>query len=164
MNTNRPHDASESTSTGVVVAVCVSPGGVPKRPVDHAEVTIHGLVGDGQAHEKHRRPDRAVSIQDLELIEQVAAEGYAVSPGIMGENITVRDLHVQRLAAGDRLRFQNGPVLELASVRKPCFVLDAIHPELKHAVVGRCGFLCRVVEAGKLWPGQHVTIERISRP
>ena len=153
--------ATESASGGVVVAVCVSSGGVPKRPVDRAEVTPDGLVGDGHDHEKHRRADRAVSIQDLELLEQLVAEGYEVGPGVMGENITVRDVHVQGLVAGDRLRFQEGPVLELASVRKPCYVLDAIHPELKTAVVGRCGFLCRVVELGGLWPGQRVTVERL---
>ncbi len=148
---------------GVVVAVCVSPGGVPKRPIERAEVTFDGLAGDGRAHEKHRRADRAVSIQDIELLEELAAEGYPVGPGVMGENITVRGLGVQTLAVGDRLRFQDGPVLELASVRKPCYVLDAIHPDLKDAVVGRCGFLCRVIEPGPLSPGQRVHVERAGR-
>ncbi len=150
----------EILSRGVVVAVCLSPGGVPKHPVDRAEVLQDGLLGDGRNHEKHRRPDRAVSIQDLELLEELTAEGYAVGPGVMGENITVRHLGVQRLMIGDRLRFENGPVLELAEVRKPCYVLDAIHPQLQHAVVGRCGFLCRVLEPGAVHPGQTVTAER----
>ena len=153
-------DAKEPAPAGVVVAVCISAGGVPKRSVDTAEVTSDGLVGDGHDHEKHRRPDRAVLIQDLELIEELAAEGYVVGPGIMGENITVRGVNVQRLAVGDRLRFQEGMVVELASVRKPCYVLDAIHPDLKDAVVGRCGFLCRVVEPGVLSAGQRVIVER----
>lgn len=157
---SQPEHATERAAAGIVVAVCVSPGGVPKRPVDRAEVTPDGLAGDGHDHEKHRRPDRGVSIQDLELIEQLGAEGYPVGPGIMGENITVQGVNVQRLAVGDRLRFQGGVVVELASVRKPCYVLDAIRPDLKDAVVGRCGFLCRVVETGVLSPGQRVIIER----
>lgn len=157
---DRPQNMTELGQAGVVVAVCVSPGGVPKQPVDRVEVTLDGLVGDGHAHEKHRRADRAVSIQDLELIEQLAAEGYTVGPGVMGENITVRGMDVQSLTPADRLRFEGGLILELASVRKPCYVLDAIHPDLKDAVVGRCGFLCRVVEAGVLTPGQHVAVER----
>lgn len=82
----------ENPTTGVVVAVCISPGGVPKRPVEHAAVMPDGLVGDGHDHEKHCRPDRAVSVQDLELIEQLAAEGYSVGPGTIGENVTVRGL------------------------------------------------------------------------
>jgi len=160
LDMDQPRDTRESALAGVVVAVCVSAGGVPKRPIDRAEVTSDGLVGDDHDHEKHRRPDRAVSIQDLELIEQLAAEGYPVGPGIMGENITVRGVEVQRLAVGNRLRFQDGPVLELASVRKPCYVLDAIHPDLKDAVVERCGFLCRVVTPGVLFAGQRVIAER----
>lgn len=157
---DRPQNMTESDHAGVVVATCVSAGGVPKRPVDRVEVTLDGLVGDGHAHEKHRRADRAVSIQDLELIEQLAAEGYAVGPGIMGENITVRGMDVQSLTPGDRLRFEGGLVLELASVRKPCYVLDAIYPDFKDVVVGRCGFLCWVVETGVLSPGQRVIVER----
>jgi MOSC domain-containing protein YiiM len=159
----RLQNMTESDQAGVVVAVCISAGGVPKHPVDRVEVTLDGLVGDGHAHEKHCRPDRAVSVQDVELLEQLVAEGYEVGPGIMGENITVRGMDVQSLAPGDWLRFEGGPVLELASVRKPCYVLDAIHPDLKDAVVGRCGFLCRVVATGVFSAGQRVIVER-NRP
>jgi len=141
-----------------VVAVCISPGGVPKLPVDKAEVTTDGLVGDDRDHEKHRRPDRAVSIQDIELLEDLQGEGYEVGPGVIGENLTVRNLHVQRLSVGDRLHFENGPVLELCEVRKPCFVLDKIHPKIKEVVVGRCGFLSRVVKTGEFFPGQHISV------
>ena len=80
-------------------------------------------------------------------------------PGIMGENLTARGLNVQQLAPGDRLCFQDGPVLELTEPRKPCFVLDAIHPALQQAVVGRCGFLARVERVGRLHSGQRITVE-----
>ena len=153
---------SEDRSAGteaLVVAVCISPGGVPKTPVDGAEVTVDGLAGDGRDHAKHRRPDRAVSIQDIELLEDLKAEGYAIDTGTIGENLTVRGLNVQQLKPGDRLRFENGPVLELAEPRKPCFVLDQIHPDLKNVIVGRCGYMASVVQAGRLEPGQHITVE-----
>jgi len=151
--------AAERERAGVVVAVCISAGGIPKRPVDAAEVSASGLLGDGHDHAKHWHPDRAVSIQDFELVEQVAAEGYPVGPGIMGENITVRGSNVQGLAPGFRLRFDGGPVLELTAIRKPCYVLDAIHPDLKDVVLGRCGFLCRVVTTGTLRVGQRLVVE-----
>jgi magnesium transporter len=32
------------------------------------------------------------------------------------------------MSPGDRLRFEDGPILELTEMRKPCFVLDKIHP------------------------------------
>lgn len=94
-----------------VVAVCVSPGGVPKLPVESAQVCREGLVGDGHDHEKHRRPHRAVSIQDLELLDELRAEGFPVGPGVIGENRTVRGLHVQSCSPGDHLRFADGPLL-----------------------------------------------------
>lgn len=144
---------------GEVVSVSVSAGGIPKRPVLEAQVGIDGLVGDGHAHEKHRRPHRAVLIQDLELLDELRAEGFAVGPGVMGENVTVRGLRVQGLAAGDRLRFESGPVLELTEPRKPCYVLDAIDPALQSAVVGRCGYLARVLVPGRIFCGQHVQVD-----
>jgi MOSC domain-containing protein YiiM len=164
----RSSDAGSGDETPrEVVAVCISSGGVPKRRVTSAQVTGDGLVGDGHAHQKHCRPHRAVSIQDLELLDELRAEGYPVGPGIMGENVTVRGLNVQQLAPGDRLRFENGPTVELTEPRKPCFVLDAIDPALQVAVVGRCGFLGSVVRTGRLFPGQHIVVEvdgKESRP
>jgi MOSC domain-containing protein YiiM len=147
-------------ANGTVIAVNISDGGIPKRNVGQAEVTADGLVGDGQAHAKHRRPHRAVTIMDIELIAQLAAEGYEVGPGTLGENLTVRDLHVQQLSVGDRLHFDQGPVLELAEVRRPCFVLDAVDPQLKDNVVGRCGYLCRVVQGGTFRVGQQISVTR----
>ena len=159
-----PDSAKDTAQPGVrgraeVVAVCISPGGVPKLPVDQAEVVNEGLVGDGHEHEKHCRPHRAVTIQDLELLEELKAEGFLVGPGVLGENVTVRGLNVQGLSPGDRLRFDNGPLLELTEPRTPCFVLDKIDPMLQKAVVGRCGFLARVVRAGRLAPGQDIRVE-----
>jgi MOSC domain-containing protein YiiM len=143
-----------------IIAVCVSPGGIPKTPRDAVAVERDGLAGDGHAHEKHCRPDRAVTIQDAELLEELRVEGFDVEPGAMGENITVRGLHVQEMKAGDRLVLEDGgPVLELSQVRKPCYVLDTIDPRLKEAVVGRCGFLARVVTPGVLRRGQRIRTE-----
>lgn len=153
-NTARSHSGSAE-----VVAVCISSGGVPKRPVASAEATIDGLAGDAHDHQKHCRPERAVSIQDIELLEELKTEGYAVGPGVIGENLTVRGLNVQQLSPGDRLVIEGGPVLELVAPRKPCFVLDAIHPQLQYAVVGRCGFMARVHRPGRLYAGQLIAVE-----
>lgn len=146
-----------------VVAVCISGGGVPKLPVERAEVCHEGLLGDGHDHEKHRRPHRAVSIQDLELLDELRAEGFPVGPGVMGENLTVRGLNVQALSPGDRLCLEDGPTLELSEPRKPCFVLDKIDPKLQSAVVGRCGYLARVLVPGRLVPGQRIAVIRAAR-
>lgn len=142
-----------------VVAVCISPGGIPKQSVAAADVESDGLVGDAHEHDKHRRLHRAVLIQDLELLEQIRDEGFPVEPGTMGENLTVRGLNVQGLNPGDQLRFEDGPILELTEPRKPCFVLDTIDPTIKDAIVGRCGFLAKVVRPGRFVSGQQITVE-----
>jgi len=161
MSSSDPRHLREAAT---VIAVCVSPGGVPKQTVSVAEVQADGLVGDGHSHEKHRRPHRAVCIQDMELLDQLRAEGYPVEPGTMGENLTVRGLNVQQMAPGDLLRLEDGPVLELTEARKPCYVLDAIHPTIQQAVVGRCGYFARVVTPGRVFPGQRITAQTAAQP
>jgi molybdopterin synthase catalytic subunit len=153
--------AAPPRENAVVVAVNISAGGIPKRSVPEARATLEGLEGDLHDHEKHRRADRAISVQDLELLDELRAEGYLVGPGLMGENLTVQDLHVQALSVGDRLQFDAGPVLELTAIRKPCFVLDQIDPKLKETVVGRCGFMAKVLETGVLRPGQRISVQRM---
>ncbi len=141
-----------------VLAVCVSRGSIPKKPVAEAEVVASGLVGDGHEHEKHIKPHRAVLIQDVELLDGLRAEGYAVGPGVMGENLTVRGLGVQEMLPGTRLRLVGGPLLELTEARRPCFVLDKIDPQLQHDVVGRGGVFARVLEPGRVHVDQRIEV------
>ena len=147
-----------STTIGWVVSINISPGGIPKRPVEEGFVTLDGLAGDGRAHAKHIKPVRAISLLDEELIEAIRAEGYAVGPGEMGENLTTTGLDLLSLAVGTRLRFAGGVEIDLTEPRVPCFVLDAIHPDLKHAVRGRFGWMARVVTPGVLRAGDSIDV------
>ena len=141
--------------SGKIIAVCVSAGGIPKRALAAAEVTANGLAGDGHAHAKHIRTSRAVSIFDLETLEQLQKEGFPLYPGALGENLTVAGLHVQRLLPGSLLEIGN-VLLRLEEPRKPCYVLDAIHPALKDVIVGRCGYMASVVQGGLIEPGMRI--------
>lgn len=140
-----------------VIAVCRSAGGVPKLPMDEAEVVVEGIVGDLHAHAKHNRPDRALSLLDLEVLEELISEGFALAPGVAGENLTLAGLHVQKLAPGTLLAIGDA-LIRLEQPRKPCYVLDAIHPMLKEATVGRCGFMASVVRGGTIRPGVEVRV------
>lgn len=140
-----------------LVAVCISAGGIPKRPQALAVVRRDGLVGDGHHHAKHRRPDRAVCLWDLELMQQLVEEGFALTPGAAGENLTVAGLHVQALPPGTMLR-SGRVLLRLKQPRKPCYVLDAIDPRLKEAIAGRCGYLASVVREGVIAPNMAVHV------
>jgi len=82
-----------------VLQVNVSNGGVPKRPVDEAHVSRLGLDGDAVNHPKiHGGPERAVCLFSMDLIEALRAEGHPITPGAVGENLTIRGLDWPALA------------------------------------------------------------------
>lgn len=140
-----------------VLAVNTSPGGIPKRPQAAVSVAIEGLQGDGRNHAKHIRPDRALSVWDHENLQQLVAEGFQLTPGAAGENLTVSGLNVQQMLPGTLLRIGD-VVLKLEQPRKPCYVLDAIDPRLKEVIVGRCGYMASVVRVGVLCPGMPIQV------
>jgi len=117
-----------------------------------ARVTEIGIDGDIHAHAKHNRPDRAISIFDLEVMHDLVGEGFPLQPGTAGENLTVAGLDVQNLPPGTLLEIGE-VVVRLETPRKPCYVLDAIDPRLKDVIVGRCGYMASVVRGGTLQPG-----------
>ena len=146
----------------IVVAVCISGGGIPKHPQSFAGVSLAGLKNDGHNHAKHNNPLQAVCLQDEENLEQLRREGFPLNYGTVGENITVRNLHVQRLSVGDILEFEGGVILELTKERKPCYVLDAIDPRLKEAIIGRCGFYAKVIKEGIIKPKETIQVRELS--
>jgi MOSC domain-containing protein YiiM len=108
------------TATGRVASLNVSRGGVPKLPVSEAFASTNGLVGDRQRDRRfHGGPTRAVSLYSLELIEALIAEGHPVSPGSLGENLTISGLAWGELKRAARLRVGEA-VLELTSFAAPC--------------------------------------------
>ena len=142
-------------NAGRIVAVCVSGGGIPKRTLAAVRVTPDGFEGDCHAHAKHNRPDRAVSLIDLEVLTQLQNEGFPLYPGALGENLTVSGLQVQRLPPGTLLEIGE-VLLRLEEPRKPCYVLDAINPFLKDVIVGRCGYMASVIQGGLIEPGMGI--------
>ena len=106
---------------GTVVSVNVSRGGVPKRRVSGANVSLLGLEGDGQDDIKHHGgPDRAVCIYSLERIHSLQSEGHPIDVGTVGENITVEGIDWDLVVPGVRLQVGNGVVLEIDSFTDPC--------------------------------------------
>jgi MOSC domain-containing protein YiiM len=140
-----------------VLAVSISSGGIPKRPQVSALALKDGLVGDGHNHAKHIRPDRALSLWDHELLQEFRTAGFPLAPGAAGENLTVAGLHVQQLLPGTLLHAGDA-IIRLEQPRKPCYVLDAIDPRLKDAVVGRFGYMASVVREGVICPGMPIEL------
>ncbi len=104
-----------------VYQVNLSDGGVPKRAVASAMMTVHGLTGDRQRNRKyHGGPDRAVCLYSLEVIEALRAEGHPIGPGSSGENLTLAGLDWVQVAPGDRLAIGEQVLLELTDYTTPC--------------------------------------------
>lgn len=104
----------------------MSPGGVPKRPVERAEVTADGLVGDAQRDlEHHGGPERAVCLFSMERIRSLQAEGHPVEPGHIGENLTVEGVDWGAVTPGARLLLGEDVLLEITRYTSPCHNIRA---------------------------------------
>ena len=110
---------------GRVLHVNISPGGVPKLPVDEARVGTLGLVGDAHDHDwVHGGPHRAVSLFAIEAIDRVRADGHpGVVPGAAGENLTTEGIELARLPVGARVAVGGEVVLEISGPANPCDVI-----------------------------------------
>ena len=107
-------------TTGTVVAINVSNGGVPKRPQQSAVVRRNGLEGDRQEDLRyHGGPDRAVVLYSLERIQALQSEGHPITPGSIGENLTISGLDWAGLLPGIRLAISD-VVLEITKAASPC--------------------------------------------
>jgi MOSC domain-containing protein YiiM len=105
-----------------IVQISVSPGGVPKLPVPEARVTGLGLEGDlHRDMEHHGGPERALCIFSMEQIRALQAEGHSVTPGAIGENLTVEGLDWERVTPGSRLELGASVLVEVTRYTSPCF-------------------------------------------
>ena len=112
---------------GRVFQVNVSPGGVPKLAVGEAHVGPQGLDGDAHHHDHvHGGPHRAVCLLALEAIERVQADGHAIEPGAVGENLTTVGIEIARLAVGTRLAVGDEVLLEISGPANPCDVIKHV--------------------------------------
>ena len=141
------------SALGRIVQISVSPGGVPKRPVESARVTIDGVAGDAHRdHEHHGGPDRAVCLYSMDVIRALVAEGHTVAPGTLGENVTLEGLEWSRVEPGVRVLLGDAVLLEVTRYTSPCF-------NIKAAFVG--GEFARVSQ--KRHPGWSRVYTRVLR-
>ncbi len=151
--------------TGRVHQVNVSKGGVPKLPVERAQVHRLGLLGDGHDEPEpiHGGPDAAVSLYCVEAIARVAADGHTAFAGAYGENLTLEGVDWAALAAGDRLAIGDGGLeLELTKPCSPCTTLQHFFADGRFARIGHkvhpedSRWYARVLREGPVAPGDRV--------
>ncbi len=143
-----------------IVAVCIGPGGLPNTQVESCAVSLDGLEGDRHRFHLHGGRDRAVCLLSVETYEALRDDDVEChEPGTFGENVLTRGLEDATLVAGDRLRLGEDLILEIHDIRAPCMTLKAVDPRFPELLVGRSGWVCRVVQPGILRRG--APIERL---
>ena len=146
----------------ILAQLNISPGGMPKLPIDAARVTRDGVDGDWQKNRKyHGGPNRAVCIFSEELYAWLRDEhGIDLAKGAVGENFTTRGVDINQWKKGDRIRVGDSCVVEITDVRVPCRNLNQWDPKLLGLIKGRSGWVAKVIAEGSVKPGNTITLLR----
>ena len=93
------------------------------------------------------------------MIEALRSEGHPITPGDVGENVTLRGIEWTRVRPGSRLRLGNEVLVEMTRYTTPCgHIQKYFHDgDSQHISQdrnpGRSRVYGRVIEEGKLRPG-----------
>ncbi len=137
-----------------------------------------GVEGDAHCGEKVKHRSRArfnpglpnlrqVHLIHAELLEELAAKGFDIVPGEMGENILTSGIDLLALSTGAVLQIGNEARIEITGLRNPCIQLERHKAGLMDAVLGRdaAGNLVRksgvmgiVPTGGEVFPDDPVVI------
>ncbi|MGD1072400.1 MAG: MOSC domain-containing protein [Bryobacteraceae bacterium] len=159
----------------ILIQISRSNGGLPKRAI--AQPVMMDAAGvEGDCHRDlrhHGGPDKAVLMIAAELIDALAARGFPVCYGALGENLTVSGLDPHFWRAGQRYRIGEDAVIELTELRTPCTNLHVYGPPIKAELYdAQCnahdvnsphwahgGFYARVIRPGLLSVGAPVILQ-----
>ncbi|HEU5005918.1 MAG TPA: MOSC domain-containing protein [Jatrophihabitantaceae bacterium] len=156
------------------------------KPLTDSIILVPGLGVEGDAHfgrtVQHRsrvrrdptQPNlRQVHLIHCELFAELAAAGFVVRAGQLGENVTTRGLDVLALPTGTRLRLGTDAVVELTGLRNPCTQLDGFADGLMRATLDRgpdgelirkAGVMAVVLEGGTVRPADPIAVELPAGP
>ena len=138
---------------GELLGIFTSNGGVPKMPVNSAEIRFEGISGDDQNDKKHHGGImRAICVLENELLVKLQSEGHPIMPGTTGENLLVEGFN---LSIGSKISI--GTVeLEVVSAATPCKTISKSFTDgffnrmsdKKYA--GETRWYCRVLKEGTI--------------
>jgi MOSC domain-containing protein YiiM len=134
----------------VVVSLSAGEGHHFSKPVRSEIRLIAGEGVEGDAHRgvtvKHRsrvaadptQPNlRQVHLIHAELLDELAAKGFRVAPGDIGENILTGGIDLLALPEATVLAFPSGARVAITGLRNPCAQLDTFQAGLMHALLDR---------------------------
>lgn len=139
---------SSSRPTGSVLSVSSSPthqiAKVPREAI--RLIADFGVEDDAHAGAtvQHRsrvaqdpnQPNlRQVHLIPSELFQELAAVGFQIQPGMMGENITTKGIDLLSLCRGTQLHIGEDVIIEVTGLRNPCNQLNGLKEGLMKALV-----------------------------
>ena len=127
-------------------------------------------------YQKRRNPARPnlsqVHLFAAEMLEELAAKGFALAPGEIGENMLTRGLDLLRLPEGTLLRFGSTEAcatVRVMGLRTPCIKMDRLRPGLQQHLWGprdergkrsrRAGVMGVVCTSGTVAAGDAIRVE-----
>jgi MOSC domain-containing protein YiiM len=140
-----------------IVSVAVSKKkGTRKKIVDEAHlIQDHGIEGDAHAGPWHRQ----VSFLAAESIENARSKGLEVTFGDFAENIATFGIDWQKIPLGTQLRLGDSVLVEVTQIGKECHTRCAIYYKAGDCIMPKEGIFARVLEGGKIRPGDMIQIE-----
>ena len=172
--------------SGIVVAVSRSSDHSFSKEVQQSIRLVRGLGVEGDAHlgttvqhlsrirKDPTQPNlRQVHLLARELIDELNAAGFDLSPGVIGENVLTSGVQLLRLPRGTRLHIGATAVVEVTGLRDPCRQLDQYRPGLMAAVLERddsgrlvrkAGVMAIVESPGEVHAGDPIRIKLPSPP
>jgi MOSC domain-containing protein YiiM len=177
---------ADTEASGVVVAVCLDADHRFGKPVRERITLLAGFGVEGDAHfgvtVQHRsrvRKDpsqanlRQVHLIHEELLVELHARGFHLTPGAIGENITTRGIDLLSLPQGTRLRIGPDAAIGVTGLRDPCRQLNDFQPGLMAAVldkdasgniVRKSGIMGVVIAGGDIRAGDAIRVELPPEP
>ena len=159
-------------TSGTVLQVSISRGGLPKRAIPEGDLGPLGIAGDDCAHpEVHGGPQQAILVVSSEAIAELTAQGFPLYPGALGENITTAGIDCAQWRAGQRWRIGQA-IVEFTKLREPCGQLSVYGLGIQRALYDAQvmagdpssprwalgGFYSSVVRPGLIRPGDPISL------
>lgn len=143
---------------GRVEAVCIcGEKGQPKKPATSGELRADfGLVGDAHAGDWHRQ----VSILSAADVEQVRQKLPDIAPGDFAENLLLSGLDLSDAGLGSVIRVGQSAKISITQIGKVCHAPCRIAQAVGDCIMPRLGLFGRVVEGGRVAPGDAAEIVR----
>ncbi|MEG1203421.1 MAG: MOSC domain-containing protein [Comamonas sp.] len=169
-------DSQHRFSKQAVPAIVLEPGLGVVDDAHHGATVQHRSRVKANPHQPNLRQVHLIS---ADLFAHLTMQGFRVTAGQLGENITLATAHglgwreLICLPVDTQLQFTQGPVLRLTGLRNPCVQIDNFQKGLFAAMldktpdgqqVRKTGVMAVVLQGGIVQAGDTVTVQLPSAP